>query len=151
MIQDAIFFGLLSSILGSIVILLSIRHEPRIWLHDVPKEIQAAVEPKTPREKRLERLWGIPFMGAMLVVPFLVALWKNQQYAFNFGSAFLFIWIVLMVFNLVDLVIIDWLVVVWWAPVWTRIKGTEYVAHYNNYWFYFVGYLKGIGITAVSA
>ena len=151
MIQDAFLFGTVSSIWVGMMILLSMRHEPRIWLHDVPDEIRAEVEPKTLREKRLERLWGIPIIGSMIGVPFLITLWKHQQYNFNYGSAFLFIWIVFMVFNFLDLVIIDWLIVVWWNPEWARIKGTEHVAHHNNYIFYFAGFLKGIGITAVAA
>ena len=54
--QKILVDGLILSGLASLFILISMRANPRIWLHDYPKEIQARVPPKTAPEKRLSLL-----------------------------------------------------------------------------------------------
>ncbi|MEM1246345.1 MAG: hypothetical protein AAGK22_08225 [Acidobacteriota bacterium] len=151
MIPDAAIFGLLNSGWTALLILLSFLHEPRIWLSDFPQEMQAVVPPKSAAEKRLERLWAVPILGSMFLLPFAYALWWHSEQDLGYLDAFLFFALCGLCFNVVDLVVLDWLVSVWWNPPWMRLEGAEAMAHHDNYWFHFVGFLQGLPILTFAA
>ncbi len=48
-----------------------------------------------------------------------------------------------MIFNLVDLVILDWLIFVTLQPKFTVLPGTEGLAGYKDYAFHFKAFLRG--------
>lgn len=58
-----LLYGLILSALFSAVLLAMVRVNPRLMLQDYPKDIQAAVPPKTTAEKRQTLYWGLPFLG----------------------------------------------------------------------------------------
>ena len=70
---------------------------------------------------------------------------------FNFFAAFLTDFFVLFTFNLVDLLIIDWLIFVTLQPSVIILPGTEGMAGYKDYRFHFIGFLKGILFSAAFA
>jgi hypothetical protein len=45
----------------TIFVVGTLRWKPRLWLQDFPADIQAMAGPKTPAEKRLSQIVGIPF------------------------------------------------------------------------------------------
>ena len=51
-----------------------------------------------------------------------------------------------MLFNLVDLVIIDWLIIVWWQPAWTTLPDTAHLMHTNTYRHHFNGFITGCAL-----
>lgn len=152
MFQEALFWGALVSILTSALILGSLAYNPRIWIGDAPEEMQEGAAPLTPAEKRTRSLWAIPILVTMFVLLPLIAVWRNQTFGFTYFEGFAFLWIAFMVFNVVDLVIIDWLIIVWWRPGWAAVPEVDHLAHYNTYSFHFKGFLKGcVYITVWSA
>jgi hypothetical protein len=69
---------------------------------------------------------------------------------FHYGTVALSLWTSLIVFNLVDLVFIDWFLLMILKPSFAILPGTEGLAGYNDYGFHFRGFLKGtVGITLV--
>jgi hypothetical protein len=50
---------------------------------------------------------------------------------------------VLFIFNLVDLLILDWLIVCWVKPSWVILPGTEHIVIPNPYVHHFKGFLMG--------
>lgn len=144
--------GLTLSIFASIVIGVTLWINPRIWLQDYPKDIQALVPPKTPREKQLANLIGIPFLMLMVGFPF-ISTWAlkqanhlNVSFPMLFLNAFGVIWI----FNLWDLLILDWLIVCTFTPKFAIIPGTEGAAGYKDYAFHFRGFLIGTVLSTVA-
>jgi len=73
--------------------------------------------------------------------------WERLLY---FVSAFVFSGIILLVFNLFDLLILDWLFFCTIQPRSMVLPGTEGMAAYCDYRFHFIGFLKGMGFTAVG-
>ena len=65
----------------------------------------------------------------------------------NFSSAFVFTAVALFVFNLFDLIILDWLLFCGVQPRTMVLPGTEGMAAYRDYRFHFVGFVKGLGFT----
>jgi hypothetical protein len=57
---------------------------------------------------------------------------------------------VLLVFNLVDLLILDWLLFCTITPRWIVIPGTAGMAAYKDYLFHFRAFLKGTALCALA-
>ena len=120
---------------------------PRMMLQDYPEEIQRAVPPKTVRERKMGVLFAIPILLVMFVYPLAVS-WYYRPLDASFSYFFTTIWALMLAFNLIDLVVIDWLLFCTVTPKFVVIEGTEGHPGYKNYRFHFVGFLKGIAITA---
>jgi hypothetical protein len=148
--QQALLTGVFVSVLTSILIFASLAYNPRLWIQDMPKPMQAAIPSLSRREQRDRILFGIPTFLAMLAPPVWAVLqWKATHGAITFGQAFLFLFTAWMTFNLVDLVLIDWLVIVAWQPKRFTVPGTEHLMHLNNYSYHFKAFLKGTAMIAV--
>lgn len=75
--------------------------------------------------------------------------------ALNFQDIALSTFIIFMVFNLVDLLLIDWLLVVTIRPSFVMLPGTENLAGYGDYGYHFRAFLKGtvggLGLSLIVA
>lgn len=149
-ITQGLLVGLFASLMLSIIILGSLAYNPRLWRQDFPKEIQAVVPPLTAQEKR-QQWWIVPpFFGALLLPPIWSILrLESVLGTLSFGEMWLHVFIIWMTFNLIDLIVLDWLIVVAWNPKRLRLPGTEDVMHHNSYAYHFQGFLKGTVMGAV--
>jgi hypothetical protein len=144
--------GLILSALASAFILITLRLNPRIWLQDYPEYVQAQVPPKTEREKRRSLLMGIPFLLLLAAVPLISTLMLEASHpqtatffalaANAFGVAF--------VFNVVDWLILDWLVFCTITPEFIVIPGSEVADYHADYGYHFRGFLIGTVFSAVA-
>jgi hypothetical protein len=137
--------GFILSALSTLLILVSIRISPRLWLQDYPKDIQALVPPKTAQEQRQGLIFGIPFLLLLIGFPLFSTYSVAQQVMgeISFFVLFLHAFGVAFVFNLVDLLIIDLLVFCMITPRFIIIPGSEGAAGYKDYMFHFRGFLIG--------
>jgi hypothetical protein len=134
-------------------ILVTIRWKPRMWLHDLPADIQKMAAPKTDEEKRLTRIFAVPFIVIFLGLH-VMFVWRLKQTLgtdFSFGSAWLYAYALFMGFNLWDLVILDWIGISLIDPQNPPIAGTQGAAGWHDYAFHFRGFLKGCVIGLVLA
>ena len=142
------------SLMLSALLLAVIRANPRLMLQDYPKDIQAAVPPKTPAEKRQTRVVGMVLL--LLVLAFSLAAALSAKAAqLSFFGIFLSAAGVLFLFNVVDWLILDWLIFCTFTPTFAVLPGTEGMAGYKNYAMHFRGFLIGMmysaGVGAVIA
>jgi len=149
-LQKIITDGALLSILASLMIVVSMRVNPRIWLQDYPQEIQAKVPPKTVREKQLSLIFGIPFLLLLVAVPFWSTYTLRQQFTTPFLGLLLNAFGVAFIFNLVDWLILDWLMFCTLTPAFIVIPGTQGMAAYKDYGYHFRGFLIGTVFSAVA-
>jgi hypothetical protein len=149
-LSKIILDGLLLSVIASLLLILSLIINPRIFLQDYPKDIQVAVPPKTPSEKRLSLLLGIPFLLALILVPFFSTLSLKQQNS-SFLALFMNAFGVAFIFNLVDWLVLDWLMFCTITPRFVVISGTEGMASYKDYWFHFRGFIMGTLMSVIGA
>jgi hypothetical protein len=135
--------GTLVSLVASIVLMVGLKINPRLFLQDYPGAIQRKVPPQSGREKKLSYLLGIPFMLVLVLGPFLstLALKKAGE------TSFLELWLnaagILIFFNVVDWLILDWLIFCTLTPRFLVIPGSEDMAEYKDYRFHFRGFLLG--------
>ena len=152
MVQSGLLFGAILSVVMAVFVFGGLRLNNEMWLDDYPPDVRAAWGPMSARARRLKRWAGLIFMVVMVS---LVALQVRQlvQLAggFNYWGVTLGLWISLMLFNLVDLVVFDWLILMVLRPSFAMLPGTEGLKGYTDFMFPFVGFLKGtVGISLAS-
>ena len=94
-------------------------------------------------------------LGLLIAAPFTsVLLWRTATLgSHSFGDLFAYTFGVLFIFNLVDLLILDWLIVCWVKPRWVILPGTEHIVVPNPYLHHFKEFLMGtagLGIVGVA-
>lgn len=143
-----LLYGIPATVLISALLLAIGLSNPRVMLQDYPKDVQAVVEPKTAQEKRQTLYWGIPFWVLLLGFPLLAALSAKAVHQ-GFWEIFLSAFGVFFLGNLVDWLIIDWLIFCTITPKFIVLPGTEGMAGYKNYAMHFKGFLIGTVISVV--
>ena len=143
--------GGLLSLLSALTLLGIARYNPRLLLGDYPAAIQEKAPPKTAREQRQSLIVGIPFLVLLLAVPLISTLtFKHQQAVTGLLPLFLHAFGVAFIFNLFDLLVLDWLLFCYLTPKFMVIPGTEGMAAYKDYGFHFRGALVGTVFSAVA-
>jgi len=151
-IHRIILDGALLSIIASLLILVSLRINPRMWMQDYPQDIQDKVPPKTEMEKRQSLIVGIPFLVVLVAVPFISTLTLKRQGGddTSFLQLFLNAFGVAYVFNLVDLLLLDWLMFCTITPKFLVIPGTEGLEGYKDYYYHFKASIIGTVLSIVA-
>jgi len=143
LIDSAIYVGIVTVLLLGLVL-----RNPRFMLQDYPPGIRAEVPPKTRAEKRQSALYGLPFLLALLVMPFVFAFRLADR---SFSRLFLHAFGVVWAFNLWDWLVLDWLVFCTITPRMFVIPGSEGHPAYKDYAFHFRGFLIGTFFSLVMA
>ncbi len=137
--------GVILSLLASLYVLALLWFNPRLFLQDYPAPIQEAVPPKTEQEKRLSLILGLPFLVLLLVAAFLstLAFVRGSEGGVPFLAAFFHAFGVVFTFNVVDWLLLDWVVFCTLTPKFLVIPGSEGMAAYKDYFYHFRAFLTG--------
>ncbi|MBC8099272.1 MAG: hypothetical protein H7Y11_07495 [Armatimonadetes bacterium] len=152
-LANIIVDGVILSIGLSIIVLGSMRFNPRLWLRDYPPEVQAVVAPVTPIEKRQQQIVMVLFMAVSAAVLFVSL--SSLHAANNGNPAFLALFLnlygVLIIFNITDAVILDYLILMRMKPRFAVIPGSEavYEASFPSLQVQMGDFLKGCVIIGV--
>ena len=146
---DALMCGLVLSLVLTILLVVSGAIALDVFVDNYPPDIKEKYGPMSPRAARLR-----PYIAALLYITFLavpiIGLFalRAEIDSVPFLPAFAFSGITLLVFNIFDLIILDWLFFCTVQPRSMVLPGTEGMAGYRDYRFHFIGFLKGLGFTA---
>jgi hypothetical protein len=137
--------GAVLSLLASLVLIAVLRFNPRLFLQDYPDAIREAVPPKTERERRQSLLVSIPFLALFLVIPVAstLALKRSSPLVPSFLQLSLHAFGVVFIFNLVDLLLLDWVMFCLITPKFIIVPGTEEMKEYKDYAYHFRAFMKG--------
>jgi hypothetical protein len=151
-LEELFLDGAILSTVASLILIASLWFNPRLFLQDYPQEIQEAVSPKTDKEKWQSLLVGVPFLLILIAVPFLstLAMKRGSAGEVQFFHLFLNAFGVTFTFNLVDLLLLDWLMFCAITPKFVVVPGTENMAAYKDYAFHFKAFIKGTVLSAVA-
>lgn len=153
LLAHSLLYGAILSVgmVGFIVATLVLN--PEIWLDDAPADVKQAVGPLSPAAKRTRRKLAIPVFAAVigLLVYALLRLAQLGGGALTFADAFLSTFLIVQVFNLVDLVLIDWLLICAWQPKFVVVPQAAGLAGMRDYGFHFRGFLKGLAGSAIAS
>lgn len=145
-ITFALLEGLVWSALWIAMLLLMFFNFPWLLVHDYPADARKAA--KLPKPTALQRRNGRLFTAICYVVLLGTLMGAGLvQYRFNptaFGYIFLHLWLICMMWNVVDLLIFDWLIFCTITPKSFILPGTEGCKGYKDYKFHVIGFLKGL-------
>ena len=153
LLTHSLLYGALLSALLSVLIVLSLLFRPMIWINDAPPVLRDAAGPISAADRRLQWLLGAAVLGLLVVFPVL-ALAGLQQLgngSLTFGAAALSVFIVLMTFNTVDLVLLDWLFVERLAPGRIAFPNAPGMRFTRGDAYHFRGFLIGTGLSLAAA
>jgi len=142
---DAIFYAI-----GFTLILMGpFAINARFFWHDMPQAIKDQTEPPSPKEKRWMLLISIAFFAFGLLYPLFSGIAFNNLHAGRpgFWAMFWHIFWLPMAANLVDWLILDWLLFATIRPKFMAIPGTHGDPAYHEYKSHFIGFLIGTSIS----
>ena len=149
---DALSYGLVLSLVLTILVVISGTIALDMFVDNYPPDIKQKYGPMSKRAARLLPYIATLLFTTMLVVPTLGLFALQAEIdPVPFLPALVFSGIVLLVFNIFDLIILDWLFFCTIQPRPMVLPGTEGMAAYRDYRFHFIGFLKGLGFTVVGS
>jgi membrane associated rhomboid family serine protease len=126
---------------------------PWQMLHDYPEDIQKAATLSAPTklQNKSAKLFGL--IGSLIIFATLIefGLLQFSKAQTNFVHVLLFIFVIAMIWNVVDLLVIDWLIICKITPKWVVLEGTEGCRGYKDYFYHFKGFLIGCVYTAIMS
>ena len=147
LLLHSLLYGLILSalLIGVLIAFALLQNAARATTALAPGAPPAAA----PRSER--KLLLLPVLLAF-VGTLTAAVWAMPSAGLTptFATVFAVGFLVAFVFNLVDLLVIDWLLVVAWHPRWFVPPGTQGDAANRDYRFHFKGFLKGLGFCLVA-
>jgi len=91
---------------------------------------------------------GLLFIGSTFGSALL---WRaSAQGSLSFWELFAHVFGLFFLFNLVDLLILDWLIVCRFTPRWLIIPGTEHIVMSKDYLYHFKGFLMGTVVSVIG-
>jgi uncharacterized membrane protein AbrB (regulator of aidB expression) len=147
LLQHSLLYGLILSVLLLAVIVASALLQRANRPATAPADGQAAASDPQLQRKAL----AVPVLLVM-VGALAAAVWSLPSTGLTptFGTVFICAFLVAFVFNVFDLLVIDWLLVVAWHPAWFIPPGTEGDAANRDIRFHFKGFLKGLGFSLAA-
>jgi len=144
--------SILSGLIGTLVIAAMV-YNAEIFHDDYPPDIQEKAGPMSQRAKRQRRIVALLLFLLLFDVPIYsnLKLKRRNHGTLPFLVAWLNAYAVSAIFNLFDLLVIDYLVVIGLHPEFVVLPGTEGMASYHDCFFPFVGFLKGLGFGLVPS
>jgi hypothetical protein len=120
-------------------------------MQDYPKQITDTVTPKTETEKKESTRYGMPFLVSLVGYPLVYAFYGKAALEVSYLQNWLNTFFLVLSFNIVDLLFVDWLIFCTWTPSFLVLPGTEGNPGYKDYTFHFVAFLKGSIFSIVVA
>lgn len=151
-IRHALLYGVVLSAVLSALLVGLLWMNPEILLNDYPPDIRNKYGPMSDRSKR-QRVPAAILIGAValgIVTASFSAVRANGGGKIPFLTAFVHLFVMLSVFNVVDLLLLDWPLVAI-GPRFAVLPGTEGSAGYKDYGFHFRGFLIGAVLILVGS
>lgn len=149
--------GAVLSLLASIWVMGALRYNPRLFLRHYPKEIREAAPPMTKAERKISKLVGLPYIALLFAIPIYSTLVFDRIHPeADFIALAVHGFGVSMVFNILDLLVLDLLWLGALRPRWAMVPGTESVSFRFNTGDHVRGFLVGallaviVGLTAAA-
>lgn len=148
----ALIDGLVFSVVfGGMVTLMEVIN-PRLQLHNYPPDIQKEAPPKTKEERKKFRLMAVPMSFFLIIFLIGTVIEAYQAKAVGYFTLLLHYLIIFLVWNVFDMVIMDWVIFCTITPKFLVIPGTEGNPAYKNYKFHINGcFGKGLLIAIISS
>jgi hypothetical protein len=126
--------SILAAFISAAAVLL-LYFNPRVALSDYPKDVKAAVPPRTKKELLIGIALSIPMLIVALAIP-LYSTWLVRTQSAGvlpYGAAFAVIFGELFMASMFDLIVLDLGMFFTWTPKFLVLPGTEGMPGYKDW------------------
>ena len=151
--QVIIMQSIVWSILWIIMVSISIRIFPHTIEHDYPDDVRkvANIPELTAEVKKKGLIFAIISFTILIALLLAFAIFQYKGSTYTFSTIFIHLWIICIFWNFTDLIIVDWIFICLLNCKYFVLPGTEHCKGNKNYFFHFIGFLKGaVAMTAVA-
>ena len=151
-IRHALAYGVVMSGIISVLLLGVLWINPEIMLNDYPPDIREKYGPMSERTKRqrLAVALLLAALGLCIVAISFREVRRDASGDIPFLTAFIHLFTMFSVFNVVDLLVLDWPLVAI-VPSFFVLRGTEGMPGYKDYGFHFRGFMIGTVLILVTS
>lgn len=151
LVNAALLNGAVLSITLVVIMFISGMLALDMWVGDYPPDVREKFGPMSARARRLRPYFAAAVFLVVLLIPIMgLADFRSASGTVAFLPALVFGILTVFVFNLFDLLVLDWLLFCTIQPRSMVLPGTEGMAGYRDYRFHFIGFLKGLGFCLVG-
>lgn len=153
MFSAAFMEGLIWSVMWIVFVYVIIHFFPWELVHDYPKDVQEQTTLPDPTKEQQKHAKLFSILASLIIfgTVILFVLLRFRSIPTGFLDIFLYILIIVMTWNVVDLLLMDWIIVCTITPKWIVLPGTDGCAGYKDYLFHFKGFLIGCVYSTISA
>jgi hypothetical protein len=150
LIQLGALWGVIFGVVFSIAMLIIGRVNAEMILNDYPPDIRARYGPMSEKTRKQANLASLPLLASLgLIVTLGLGQLRSITGELTFLNTFIVTTMIFQVWNLIDLVLLDWFLLMTLKPRFMILPGTEGMAGYNDYRFHFRKFLNGIVLTLI--
>ncbi|MDO4719508.1 MAG: hypothetical protein Q4A78_02490 [Peptostreptococcaceae bacterium] len=145
--------SILWSLLWIFIVYVSVQRFPWTIEHDYPPDVREAAKITPPDEKGKKQALIFMIFSFIAVASSAIGSVFLSYDAANLSSrtVFFHLLILCMTWNIVDLVVLDWIFICFLNSKWFIFPGTEHCKGNKDYKFHFAGFLKGcVAMTVVA-
>jgi hypothetical protein len=150
LIQLGLLWGTVFGVVFSIAMLIIGRVNAEMILNDYPPDIRAKVGPMGEKTRKQANLASLPLLATLgLIVVLGLGQLRSLTGELSLVNTFIVTTTIFQVWNLIDLVLLDWFLLMTLKPRFMILPGTEGMAGYSDYGFHFRKFLNGIVFTLI--
>lgn len=150
LLQLGLIWGTVFGVVFSIAMLIIGRVNAEMILNDYPPDVRAKFGPMSEKTRKQANLASILLLAVLgLVVVLGLGQLRKVTGELSFLNTLIVTTIIFQVWNLLDLVLLDWLLLMTLKPRFMILPGTEGMAGYSDYRFHFRKFLNGIVFTFI--
>jgi hypothetical protein len=150
LIQLGLIWGTVFGVVFSLAMLIIGRVNAEMILNDYPPDVRERFGAMSDRTRKQANLAAIPLLTALgLVLVLGLGQLRSMVGELSFVNTFIITTVILQTWNLLDLVLLDWFLLMTLKPKFMILPGTEGMAGYSDYMFHFRKFLNGILFTLI--
>lgn len=145
-------WGAVFGVVFSVAILIIGRINVEMILNDYPPDIRAKYGAMSAAARKQANWMVLPLLATLgLIVALGLGQLRNLIGELTFIETLIVSTVIFQMWNLLDLVLLDWFLLMTLKPKFMILPGTEGMAGYKDYGFHFKKFLSGIGFTFILA
>ena len=152
LLQLGAIWGVVFGVVFNSAMLIIGRINAEMILNDYPPDIRAKYGVMNEVTRKQANLMTLPLLATLgLVVALGLGQLREISGALTFVETLIVSTVIFQMWNLLDLVLLDWLLLMTLKPKFMILPGTEGMAGYRDYKFHFRKFLNGILFTFILA
>lgn len=152
LLQLGLVWGTVFGVVFSAAMLVIGRINAEMILNDYPPDIRAKHGAMSDSTRKQANLMTLPLLATLgLVVTLGLGQLRNLIGELTFAETLIVSTVIFQMWNLLDLVLLDWFLLMTLKPKFMILPGTEGMTGYRDYGFHFRKFLNGIVFTFILA